>query len=281
MLNVTEGLWGAVPEEGGGGGAHCGPKHTGLRGWRGLRALYKPRAQISGLGGGGGCLVMGQSQRGCGSPPAAPQSYWHQCKSPWKRHLGREVDTDIIPLKPEFVFHAAEPPKAGGSPWPGGIIPDPNALQRSLQRRILGFREQTQCTAPHGQGLGKSQSQGALKPSQMSANKSQPPGAGTAPKAALPSQNTGTVANSAAKKVPLWGGRGEEGGDQDPREPQPRSLPLDLDAGILRAALLGARGGPPGCLAEVHHVQVGVGQVVAAAGRLAAAAVAALDAGVL
>lgn len=224
---------------------------------------------------------MGQSQRGCGSPPAAPQSYWRQCKSPWKRHLGREVDTDIIPLKPEFVFHAAEPPKAGGSPWPGGTIPDPNALQRSLQRRILGFREQTQCTAPHGQGLGKSQSQGALKPSQMSANKSQPPGAGTEPKAALPSQNTGTVANSAAKKVPLWGGRGEEGGDQDPREPQPRSLPLDLDAGILRAALLGARGGPPGCLAEVHHVQVGVGQVVAAAGRLAAAAVATLDAGVL
>lgn len=74
---------------------------------------------------------MGQSQYGCSSPPAAPQSYWHQCRSLWKRHLEREVDTDIIPLKPEFVFHTAEPPKAGGSPWSGGTILDPDALQCS------------------------------------------------------------------------------------------------------------------------------------------------------
>lgn len=54
------------------------------------------------------------------------------------------------------------------------------------------------------------------------------------------------------------------------------SLPGDLDAGILRAGLLGAWGRPLGRLAEVHHVQVGVGEVVVAVGRLVG-----LDAGVL
>lgn len=108
-------------------------------------AVCKPRAQISGLCGGGGCLVMGQSQRGCSSLPTAPQPYWRQCWSPWKRHLEREVDTDIVPLKPEFVFHTAEPPKAVGAP---GLEAPSQILMHcsALQRRILRFCEQTQCT---------------------------------------------------------------------------------------------------------------------------------------
>lgn len=62
---------------------------------------------------------------------------------------------------------------------------------------------------------------------------------------------------------------------RSPRQPQPCSLLLDLDAGILRAGLLWERGRPLGGLAEMHHVQVGIGEVVLVGGRRAG-----LDAGV-
>lgn len=72
-----------------------------------------------------------------------------------------------------------------------------------------------------------------------------------------------------AEQLPArWGGS---------RQPlQPCSLPRDLDAGVLGAGLLRLRGRSPGCLAEVYHVQVGVGEVVVAGGSPVG-----LDAGVL
>lgn len=48
-----------------------------------------------------------------------------------------------------------------------------------------------------------------------------------------------------------------------PLEPSAvRSLPLDLDAGILREGRLGLGGGLLGAPVEVDHVQVGVGEGV-------------------
>lgn len=63
---------------------------------------------------------------------------------------------------------------------------------------------------------------------------------------------------------------------QTQRRPRPRSLPGDLDAGVLRVRRLGLGGRRFGGPVEVDHVQVGVGEVVLRRGRPDG-----LDAGVL
>lgn len=61
---------------------------------------------------------------------------------------------------------------------------------------------------------------------------------------------------------------GQEGSwAQTQRRPRPRSLPLDLDAGILRVRWLGLGGWLLGGPVEVDHVQVGIGKGVLRRGR--------------
>lgn len=61
---------------------------------------------------------------------------------------------------------------------------------------------------------------------------------------------------------------GQEGSwAQTQRRPRPRSLPLHLDAGILRVRWLGLGGRRLGGPVEVDHVQVGIGKVVLRRGR--------------
>lgn len=61
---------------------------------------------------------------------------------------------------------------------------------------------------------------------------------------------------------------GQEGSwAQTQKRPRPRSLPLDLDAGILRVRRLGLGGWLLGGPVEVDHVQVGIGKVVLRRGR--------------
>lgn len=66
-----------------------------------------------------------------------------------------------------------------------------------------------------------------------------------------------------------WPPRVGQGGSwaQTQRRPRPRSLPLDLNAGILRVRRLRLRGWLLGGPVEMDHIQVGVGEGVFRRGR--------------